>query len=203
MAQIDSIPAGYVAVSLIEALNGPNQSRLCDTKIEELTVALDAETTAADSGGGTATRRKTKDTTTTGTAAGASAATVDAKPKTGSSSCSSGGAHRISKSAATAKQQHQQLQLQQQQLRDTLKIVNEKLASTALNDALGNEADEDSDAEKMSPLLDQRQQLQSRIAEQIAADASALPLELDAIKVALVAGGRSDGDEVSNCGWCK
>lgn len=70
---------------------------------------------------------------------------------------------------------------QQQQLRDTLKIINEKMsAGVTTNNAGTNtdatEPDDDSDAEKLSPLLDKRQPTQaSRISEKIAAQSPSTP----------------------------
>lgn len=70
---------------------------------------------------------------------------------------------------------------QQQQLRDTLKIINEKMSAVITTHNAGTntdatEPDDDSDAEKLSPLLDKRQSTSaSRISEKIAAQSSTSP----------------------------
>lgn len=100
-------------------------------------------------------------------------ATGEAKKTTSTSTASADAKKGRSAKIATKEQQ--------QQLRDTLKIINEKMsAGVTTNNAGTNtdatEPDDDSDTEKLSPLLDKRQPTQaSRISEKIAAQAPSTP----------------------------
>lgn len=143
------LPSGYTAVSLIEALNGPSVKLRPITPLA--TEGNDNETTSftVDSRCGTLEKNKSG-SDKKGSLREKSNGLVKVKDENGRVKENKHSPPLVRSSSAKDKSTHEKVASRSQSTRDCMKLVNEKTPNTFLDN------DEDSEAEKLSPLLNNK-----------------------------------------------